>query len=132
MVLFLPTWLPSQQVPFQIEIHKKAQIDELRATKIYDSVCSRIARELNPSRPPDLRPKFVLVIGDLNQKTTRIESSGVGPTRIYLREWNECVFAYTVALVAIQQSVPRESIMRVASLAIKALNATVDVRDLRK
>lgn len=135
VLVVLMTGMPftvAGDLPFKLELHRGVRIDEVRATKIYYSVCREIAQEINLAKPPDLRPEIVLIIADKKHNYDRIEFRESGPDRIYLKKWDDLAFARAVAWAANSRVLSRDVLSRVAKAAVRQLDATVDAREWAK
>ena len=62
-------------LPFQLSNPKHQTWSPEEASRIYLSACKLVARAIRPENPPQLHPKFVLVLGAQANETVRNEPS---------------------------------------------------------
>jgi len=118
---------PTGPLPFDVSNPKHKKWPEAEATRIYTWACDLLARTVHPERPPQLRPKFRLVLGADNDEFFRD-----GPnTEIHLKSWNSEKFAQGVVVIALRELVPRPDLAWLAHESVSMAGSTVDVIDLQ-
>ena len=114
-------------LPFEVSNPKHKKWPEIEAGRIYTSACELLARSIRPEHPPQLRPKFRLVLGTDHDEFVREGSI----EELHLRSWDPEKFAQGVVVVALRELVPRPDLARLARLSVTLAGSTVDVSDLR-
>jgi hypothetical protein len=117
----------STDVPFEVSNPKHKKFSEADALHIYTQACDLLARSVRPEHPPQLRPKFRLVLGSDSDEFVR----DAAETEIHLKSWNPEKFAQGVVIVALREVVPRPDLARLARLSVSMATSAVDVSDLR-
>jgi hypothetical protein len=118
----------AQDVPFEVSNpkHKKWPVEQ--AARIYRSACDLVARTVRPEKPPQLRPKFVLVLGADADQISRRD----GLMEVRLKSWHPEHFAQAVVIMATEDIVRREDIPDIAHSALHSSEASISVEDLRQ
>jgi hypothetical protein len=106
--------------------HKKWPIEE--AARIYRSACALVARTVRPEKPPNLRPKFLLILGAKEDEIVRHGAE----VELRLQAWDAENFAQAVVLMAADEVVRREEVPDLARSALLSSQASVSVEDLRQ
>jgi hypothetical protein len=114
-------------LPFEVSNPKHKKWPEIEAGRIYTLACELLARSIRPEHPPQLRPKFRLVLGTDHDEFVRDSSI----EELHLRSWDPEKFAQGVVVVALRDLVPRPDLARLARLSVTLAGSTVDVSDLR-
>ena len=117
---------PPADVPFEISNPKHKKFSEVDAVRIYTQACDLLARSVRPEHPPQLRPKFRLVLGTDSDEFVR----DAAETEIHLKSWNPEKFAQGVVIVALREVVPRPDLARLARLSVSMATSAVDVSEL--
>jgi len=117
----------STALPFEVSNPKHKQWPELEAGRIYIHACDLLARSIRPEHPPQLRPKFRLVLGADTDEFVR----DAAVTEIHLKSWNPEKFAQGVVVVALREVVPRSDLARLARLSVSLAGSTVDISEIR-
>jgi len=117
----------SSTTPFEVSNPKHKKWPETEAERIYTSACDLLARSVHPEHPPQLRPKFRLVLGTDHDEFVREGSI----EELHLRSWDPEKFAQGVVVVALRDLVPRPDLARLARLSVTLAGSTVDVSDFR-
>jgi hypothetical protein len=114
--------------PFEVSNPKHLNWSVEEAGKIYTSACALVARSVRPEKPPQLEPKFLLVLGAKADQVVR----GAGNSEIQLRKWDPGRFAEAMVVLTLRETVKNEEIMQLARDTLNAAEATVSVNELRK
>lgn len=117
----------SSTMPFEVSNPKHKKWPEADAERIYTSACDLLARSIRPEHPPQLRPKFRLVLGTDHDEFVRDGAL----EELHLKSWDPEKFAQGVIVVALRELVPRPDLARLARLSVTLAGSTVDVSDLR-
>jgi hypothetical protein len=112
--------------PFEVSNPKHRKFPEVDALRIYTQACDLLARSVRPEHPPQLRPRFRLVLGTDSDEFVR----DAAETEIHLKSWNPEKFAQGVVIVALREVVPRPDLARLARLSVSMATSAVDVSDL--
>ena len=113
-------------VPFEVSNPKQMKWPVEEAGRIYVLACDLVARSVRPEKPPDLRPKFVLVLGAKQDQMVRTEKG----SEVRLKKWNAETFAEGVVLLSLRESEKDQNILHLAHQTLAAAEATVSVREL--
>jgi hypothetical protein len=116
----------SSALPFEVSNPRHSKWPELEASRIYTEACDLLARTVRPEHPPQLRPKFRLVLGADTDEFVR----DAAVTEIHLKSWNPEKFAQGVVVVALRDLVPRPDLARLARLSVSLAGSTVDITEL--
>jgi hypothetical protein len=114
-------------LPFEVSNPRHKKWPETEAGRIYTSACDLLARSIHPEHPPQLRPKFRLVLGTDHDEFVRDGSI----EELHLRSWDPEKFAQGVVVVALRELVSRPDLARLARLSVTLAGSTIDVSDLR-
>jgi hypothetical protein len=114
-------------LPFEVSNPKHQKWPAPEAARIYNSACDLLARSVRPEHPPQLRPKFKLVLGADNDEFIRDGAVA----ELHLKSWDPEKFAQGVVVVALRELVPRPDLARLARLSVTLAGSTVDVGELR-
>jgi hypothetical protein len=117
----------NSNLPFEVVNPKHKKWPEAEAARIYNSACDLLARSVRPEHPPQLRPKFRLVLGSDQDEFVRDDAMA----ELHLKSWNPEKFAQGVVVVALRELVPRPDLARLAHLSVTLAGSSVDVGDLR-
>ena len=91
-------------LPFQLSNPKHQTWSPEEASRIYLSACKLVARAIRPENPPQLHPKFVLVLGAQANETVRNGTVA----EVHLRNWNPQDFAQAVVIMATREILQSE------------------------
>ena len=114
-------------LPFEVSNPKHKKWPEAEASRIYTSACDLLARSVRPEHPPQLHPKFRLVLGTENDEFVRDGSI----EELHLKSWDPEKFAQGVVVVALRELVPRPDLARLARLSVTLAESTVDATDFQ-
>lgn len=117
----------SSNVPFEVANPKHKKWPETEAGRIYTSACDLLARSIHPEHPPQLRPKFRLVLGADSDEFVRDGAVA----ELHLKFWDPEKFAQGVVVVALRELVSRPDLARIARQSVTLAGSTVDVSNLR-
>ena len=117
----------SANVPFEVSNPKHKKWPETEAGRIYTSACELLARSIHPEHPPQLHPKFRLVLGADTDEFVRDDALA----ELHLKSWDPEKFAQGVVVVALRELIPRPDLARIARQSVTLAGSTVDVSDLR-
>lgn len=117
----------SSALPFEVSNPKHQKWAELEAGRIYIQACDLLARSIRPEHPPQLRPKFRLVLGADTDEFVR----DAAMSEIHLKLWNPEKFAQGVVVVALREVIPRPDLARLARLSVTLASSTVDISEIR-
>jgi hypothetical protein len=129
LVLVLPASLVHAQdskLPFEVSNPKNKKWPEAQASRIYIWACDLLARSIRPEKPPQLRPKFRLVLGTDGDEFVR----DTKVTEIHLKNWNPEKFAQGVVDVALRDLVQRPELARLVRQSVTLADSTIDVREI--
>jgi hypothetical protein len=115
-------------LPFQVSNPKHKKWPQEEAVKIYFSACELAARAVRPEKPPQLQPKFVLVLGANENETVRYADL----SEVHLKNWNSESFAEAVVVTAIREVLPREKVADVVRSVVLSSQASVSVGELKQ
>lgn len=113
-------------LPFEVSNPKHKKWPEAEAARIYTWACNLLARSIRPEKPPQLHPKFTLVLGadgDEYVRDTKV-------VEIHLKNWNSEKFAQGVVVVALRDLVERQELARLAHQSVSMADSTIDVREI--
>ena len=114
-------------LPFDVSNPKHKKWPEAEAARIYNWACDLLARAIRPEKPPELHPKFRLVLGASDDEFVRDSAA----SEIHLKSWNPEKFAQGVVVVALRDVVPRTDLARLARQSVSLADSTIDVREFR-
>jgi len=115
-------------VPFEVSNPRHLNWSVEEAGRIYASACQLVARSVRPERPPQLQPKFLLVLG---AKADEMVRSGRN-SEIHLRKWDPERFAEAMVLMTLREVMKNEDVMQLARETLNAAESTVSVDELRQ
>lgn len=113
-------------LPFEVSNPKHKKWPEAQAARIYTWACDLLARSIRPEKPPQLHPKFVLVLGADGDEYVRDTTT----TEIHLKNWNPEKFAQGVVVVALRDLVHAQDLAKLAHQSVSLADSTIDVREL--
>jgi hypothetical protein len=113
-------------LPFEVSNPKHKKWPEAQAGRIYTWACDLLARSIRPEKPPQLRPKFRLVLGTDGDEFVRDTNA----TEIHLKNWNPEKFAQGVVVVALRELVQGQELARMARQSVSLADSTIDVREI--
>lgn len=107
---------------------KPCLINAERADQVYWAVVQQIARDINPSHPPKLRPRIVVHL------QSKDEAVNIGPDlmEVFLKKWDEDLFAHAVGFAASTQLLPKHTVQGAVKRALLNLGQTVSVEELQR
>ncbi len=115
-------------VPFEVSNPKHLSWSVEEAGRIYASACQLVARSVRPEKPPQLQPRFVLVLG---AKADQMVRAG-GNSEIHLRKWDPARFAEAMVLLTLREAVKNEDVIRLARETLNAAESSISVNELRQ
>ncbi len=115
-------------LPFEISNPKRKKWPEAQAVRIYSWACNILARSIRPEKPPELHPKFRLVLGTEQDEFIRDSANA----EIHLKNWNAEKFAQAVVVVALRDLVQGQDLAKMARESVSMADATVDVQELSR
>jgi hypothetical protein len=115
-------------VPFDVSNPKHLTWSVEEAGRIYASACQLVARSVRPEKPPELQPKFVLVLG---AKADQMIRAGAN-SEIHLRKWDPARFAEAMVLLTLREAVKNEDVMQLARETLNAAESTISVNELQQ
>jgi hypothetical protein len=113
-------------LPFEVSNPKNKQWSPEEANRIYNSACQLLARTVRPDRPPELHPRFLLVLGAKNDEFVR-EGSRV---EVHLKNWQPEIFAQAVVNIAVRDLLHGDQLWQVAHQSVVLANSTIDVQEI--
>jgi hypothetical protein len=114
-------------LPFEVSNPKHKKWPEAEAGRIYSWACDLLARSIRPEKPPELRPKFRLVLGAEHDEFVRDGNA----TEVHLKSWDPEKFAQGVVVVALRDLLPKTDLARLARQSVSLADSTLDVRDMQ-
>lgn len=114
-------------LPFDVSNPRHKKWPEAEAARIYNWACDLLARAIRPEKPPQLHPRFRLVLGASEDEFVRDSAA----SEIHLKSWNPDKFAQGVVVVALRDVLPRTDLNRLAHQSVSLADATIDARELR-
>ncbi len=120
MILLLTSGALAQEW-FTIRNSKKQRVSPAEAEKVYLSACAVVKQEFN--RTTRVRPRLTLVLG--------ADTNGVDyhDREIRLTKWDKHMFAQGVVILAVENLLSRDDILRLGQLAVTWADATLDVAE---
>jgi hypothetical protein len=115
-------------LPFEVSNPKHLHWSMEEAGRIYNSACNLVARNLRPEKPPQLQPKFLLVLGARANQTVRSGDS----SEIHLKKWDPARFAEAMVILSLREAVKNDDVVRLARETLYAAESTVTVNELRQ
>ena len=115
-------------LPFEVSNPSNKKWSAEEAGRIYTSACDVLARAVRPEKPPQLHPRFVLVLGAENDEFVRLGSD----VQIRLKSWNPGKFAEAVVMVAARDIVQAKDLQNIVHESLSLAHATVTVSELRE
>ena len=115
-------------LPFAVSNPRHLKFSMEEAGRIYFSACERVARSVQPEKPPRLEPRFVLVLGAKQDETVREN----GVSQIQLRVWDPARFAEAMVLLSLRELLKNEDIASLTRETLTAANASVSVEELQR
>lgn len=88
------------------------------AQKVYFEACAATALQLNPSHPADLHPAIVVELGADQDSADFIDQGKEPQATIYLKKWDEPMFALGVVIVARDASIDNHTAQVLAHRAV--------------
>lgn len=108
--------------PFEIRDAHRQKFSYTEASKIYQLACGIVRREFNASGK--VRPHFTLVLGAAKNQLSF-------PAReIRLKKWDGFLFAQGVVLLAFNDLLPTDEVLRLSKRAVTVADGVVNVHDL--
>src|SRR6266481_430405 len=114
-------------LPFDVSNPKDKKWSEAEAGRIYNWACDLLARTIRPEKPPQLHPKFRLVLGTDTDELLRDRNAA----EIHLKVWNPEKFAQGVVVVALRDLVPGTDLAKLARQSVSLADATVDASEIQ-
>jgi hypothetical protein len=115
-------------LPFEVSNPKHKKWPEAQAARIYVWACDLLARSIRPEKPPQLHPKFVLVLGTDGDEYVRDTNT----TEIHLKNWNPEKFAQGVVVVALRDLVHGQDLAKLAHQSVSLADSTIDAREMSR
>jgi hypothetical protein len=131
LVLFSAVGLAHAQqstLPFEVSNPKHKKWPEAQAARIYTWACDLLARSIRPEKPPQLHPKFVLVLGTDGDEYVRDTNT----TEIHLKNWNPEKFAQGVVVVALRDLVHGQDLAKLAHQSVSLADSTIDAHEMSR
>jgi hypothetical protein len=131
LILFSAVGLAHAQestLPFEVSNAKHKKWPEAQAARIYARACDLLARSIRPEKPPELHPKFVLVLGADGDEYVRDTNT----VEIHLKNWSPEKFAQGVMVVALRDLVQGQDLAKLAHQSVSLADATIDARELSR
>jgi hypothetical protein len=131
LILFCAVGLAHAQesmLPFEVSNAKHKKWPEAQAARIYARACDLLARSIRPEKPPELHPKFVLVLGAEGNEYVRDTKT----VEIHLKNWNPEMFAQGVMVVALRDLVQGQDLAKLAHQSVSLADSTIDVLELSR
>lgn len=114
--------------PFGVTNPKNLKWPAEEASRIYYSACYLAARTVRPEKPPQLRPKFVLVLGTATDETIRKN----GTSELHLKKWDRANFAAAVTMMAAREILSDKELLNIVRESLLSAQAQVSVSELRR
>jgi len=114
--------------PFAVTNPKNLKWPAEEASRIYYSACYLAARTVRPEKPPQLRPRFVLVLGTASDETIRNGST----SEIHLKKWNRANFAAAVTMMAAREIISDKELLNIVRESLLSAQAQVSISELRQ
>lgn len=114
--------------PFAVSNPRNLKWPAEEASRIYYSACYLAAHAVRPEKPPQLRPRFVLVLGTASDETIRNGST----SEIHLRKWNRANFAAAVTMMAAREILSDKELLNIVRESLLSAQAQVSVSELRQ
>ena len=83
---------------------------------------------MRPENPPQLRPKFVFVLGTENDETIRNGTMA----EVHLRKWSPADFAQAVVIMAMRELLPSEQVQHLTQDVLLAAGVSVSINELKR
>jgi hypothetical protein len=115
-------------LPFEVSNPKHKKWPEAQAARIYTWACDLLARSIRPEKPPQLHPKFVLVLGADGDEYVRDTNT----VEIHLKNWNPEKFAQGVVVVALRDLVHGQDLAKLAHQSVSLADSTLDAREMSR
>jgi hypothetical protein len=123
-----PSQAQNTALPFEISNPKNKKWEAMEAVRIYSWACDLLARTIRPEKPPQLHPKFRLVLGA--DEDAFVHQDGI--FEVHLKSWDAEKFSRGVVLVAAAGLVQADELNRVAHQSVSLANSTLDVSAARR
>jgi hypothetical protein len=114
--------------PFAVTNPRNLKWPAEEASRIYYSACYLAARTVRPEKPPQLRPRFVLVLGTATDETIRKS----GMSEIHLQKWDRANFAAAVTMMAAREILSDKDLLNIVRESLLSAQAQVSVSELRQ
>jgi hypothetical protein len=118
--------LAQSDKPFTVQNQKKKDFPAAEATRIYESACLVVAREVRPEHPPLLQPRFTLVLGSDRDQLVQNNQDA----EVHLRSWDREKFAQAVVVMASREILKSENILQLSRRALSWTDAVVPLSAL--
>lgn len=115
-------------LPFEVSNPKHKKWPEAQAARIYTWACDLLARSIRPEKPPQLHPKFVLVLGADGDEYVRDTNT----VEIHLKNWNPEKFAQGVVVVALRDLVHGQDLAKLAHQSVSLADSTIDASEMSR
>lgn len=122
------TAVAQTNLSFEVSNPKQKNWSPEQAERIYSSACDLLARAVRPEKPPQLHPKFRLVLGADHDEFMRLGSE----VEIRLKNWQPAKFAEAVVMVATREVLQEKDLNQIVRQSLYLANATVPVSQLRE
>ena len=116
----------SANLPFEVSNPKNKQWSPDEANRIYNSACQLLARTVRPDKPPELHPRFLLVLGAKNDEFVRDGSH----VEVHLKNWQPEIFAQAVVNIAVRDLLRGDQLWQMAHQSVVLANSTIDVHEI--
>lgn len=115
-------------LPFEVSNPKHLTWSVEEAGRIYASACQLVARSVRPEKPPELQPRFVLILGAKADQMIRDGRNA----EIHLRKWDPARFAEAMVLLTLREAVRAEDVTQLARETLNAAESTITVNELKQ
>lgn len=120
--------LGQSKLPFEVSNPRNQKWPVEQAGRIYVSACDLLARTIRPEKPPELRPKFLLVLGSDSDEYVRMGAQ----VEIRLKSWSSPKFAEAVVMIASREVLQDDDLKNIVRQSLSLSRASVSVSELRK
>ncbi|MCI0348505.1 MAG: hypothetical protein L0Z53_03680 [Acidobacteriales bacterium] len=105
---------------------KNKNFPTAEATRIYESACLVVAREVRPEHPPLLQPRFTLVLGSDRDELVQHNLNA----ELHLKSWDREKFAQGVIVLAVREILKNDAVPKLSRRALAWTDAVVPMPEL--
>jgi hypothetical protein len=127
-IALCPQCRAQDSLPFQVLNPKHQKWSPEEANRIYLSACALVARAIRPENPPQLRPRFVVVLGAASDQTIRNGTVA----EVHLRTWSPEAFAEAAVIMATREVLQSDQMKHLTHEVLLAARASVTVNELKQ